>query len=89
MGIIVTSFEPLWAYVFSSAYWRLCGSEFSLQDIDDTFKHISNYTVQKKNKRVENRKTDLCLSSKQLEEYIQKHVDNTFNWKANMFPKIK
>ena len=53
--VLVTSFEPLWIYQFSSAYLRICGSEFSLQDIEDKFRHISNYTIQKKNKRVENK----------------------------------
>ena len=87
--VFVTSFEPLCVYVFSSAYLRLCGSEFLLSDIDDTFRHISNYTVQKKNKRVENRKTDLCLSSAQFETYVQEHGEKGFTWKGDMFPKIK
>lgn len=45
--------------------------------------------MQKKNKRVENRKTDLCQSSKQFEAYIQDNIDPSFTWKVNMFPKIK
>lgn len=87
--VLVTSYEPLTVYVFSSAYLRLCGSEFSLEDIEDKFRHISNYTVQKKNKRVENRKTDLSLSSQQFEEYVKEHDNPQFSWKWNMFPKIK
>lgn len=87
--VLVTSYEPLCVYLFSSAYCRVCGSEFSLDSIDDNFRHISNYTVQKRNKRVENIKTDLCLSSAQFEEYIQKHIDENFTWSSNMFPKLK
>jgi hypothetical protein len=87
--VLVTSYEPLWVYVFSSAYLRICGSEFSLYDISDNFRHISNYTVQKKNKRVENRKTDLSLSSSQFEEYVKKYSNPNFTWKEGMFPKIK
>jgi len=60
-----------------------------LHDIEDKFRHISNYTVQKKNKRVENRKTDLSLSSKQFEEYVKVHVKPNFTWKDDMFPKLK
>lgn len=60
-----------------------------MTDIEDMFKHLSNYTIQKKNKKVENTKTDLCLSSKQFEEYVQVHVNNAFTWKNDIFPKLK
>jgi len=45
--------------------------------------------VQKKNKRVENCKADLNLSSKQFEDYVKEHSNPEFTWKWDMFPKIK
>lgn len=43
--VLVTSYDPLQIYVFSDFYLRICGSEFSLEDISDKFKHLSNYSV--------------------------------------------
>jgi hypothetical protein len=45
LWVLVTSFEPLEIYVFSDFYLRLCGSEFSLDDISDSFKHLSNFSI--------------------------------------------
>eukprot|EP00347_Sterkiella_histriomuscorum_P023613 403333992 len=60
--VLVTSFDPLQIYVFSDYYLRICGSEFSLDDIQDNYKHLSNYTIQKNNQRVENKDEDLTMS---------------------------
>jgi len=43
--VLVTAWEPLEAFVFSSAYLKLCGSQFSLQDIQDNMKHLSNFSI--------------------------------------------
>ena len=47
--MLVTSFEPLVVHSFSDFYLRICGSEFNLNDIGDSFKHLSNYSIQKTN----------------------------------------
>lgn len=47
--VLVTSFEPLVLYFFSSCYLRICGSEYGLDDLQDPFKHLSNYSIQKNN----------------------------------------
>ena len=46
--VLVTSWEPLDVCVFSDAYLRLCRSDFDLNDIKDSLKHLSNYSLQKK-----------------------------------------
>lgn len=34
-------------------------------------------------------KTDLCLSTRQFEDYVQVHVNENFTWREDMFPKLK
>ena len=45
--VFVSSFEPLKVYVYKKAYLRICGSPYDLKDLQDPFKHISNYSIQK------------------------------------------
>lgn len=52
--VLVTSFDPLIIYCYQSAYLRLCGSTFDLDDVHDLFKHLTNYTIQKGNSNVAN-----------------------------------
>jgi len=59
--VFVESFEPLRFYVYKKAYLRICGSAFDLKDINDPFKHISNYSIQKN--KLENQDEDLVMSS--------------------------
>ena len=61
--------NPLIIYVFSGSYLKICGSEFNLNDLEDNFRHVSNYTVQKKNGKVEDKKNELTISN---EDFIQK-----------------
>ena len=49
--MLVTNFEPLCIHVFSSAYLRICSAEFSLQDYADVYRHVSNYSIQKRNQQ--------------------------------------
>lgn len=55
--VLVTSWDPLEVFVFDTAYLKLCSSDFSLSDLDDVFKHLSNYSIQKANETSQN--TDL------------------------------
>ena len=49
--VLVTNFEPLCIHVFSSAYLRICSAEFSLNDYADVYRHVSNYSIQKRNQQ--------------------------------------
>ena len=60
--MLVTSFEPLVIYTFSDFYLRICGSEYNLNDINDAYKHLSNYTIQKTNKGVTDVTQELVMS---------------------------
>jgi len=70
LWVLVTSFEPLVVYCFSTYYLRLCGSEFSLSDIEDSFKHLSNFSIQKNNQRVENKEEELVMSEAAFLDYL-------------------
>ena len=71
--VLVTSFNPLKIYMFNTCYIKICGSEWSLKDLKDKFKHLSNYSVQKKNARVENVKSDLIMSQSEFIQHLKQH----------------
>ncbi len=69
--VLVTSFNPVEIYMFGSCYLRLCGTEFSLGNIKDKFAHISNYSIQKNNIKVEDVKHDLIMSLTQFLSHLK------------------
>jgi len=50
--VLVRSFKPLEAYVFSECYLRLCNEPFDLGDLSNRHRHISNWAVNKHGKLV-------------------------------------
>jgi len=87
--VLVTSMNPLIIYMFNSCYLRLCGSEFSLDDIKDKYKHLSNYSVQRKNTRVQNVHNDLIMSLPQFIEHLQTEYNIKYNWETQMLPRLE
>lgn len=73
--VLVTSFNPLTIYMFNSCYLKLCGSEYRLDNIKDKFRHISNYSVQKNNQRINDVKSDLIMSLPQFLTHLKKHFN--------------
>lgn len=71
--VLVTSFEPLQIYIFSQFYVRLCGSKYDLTDIQDSYKHLTNFSIQKHNKGVSDKNEDLVMSQ---EEFFRKAFRN-------------
>jgi hypothetical protein len=52
--VLVTSFHPtVQAYIYSTCYGRRCSTTYSrdVQTLSDHFVHLTNYTLQKKNKK--------------------------------------
>ena len=60
--MLVTSFDPLQIYMFEDFYLRICGSKYELNDIQDSYKHLTNFSIQKHNSNVSNKEADLVLS---------------------------
>lgn len=83
--VLVTSWEPLDVYVFDTAYLRLCTSTFTLNDLSDVYRHLSNYTIQKTNTEQNDVKMNdgIVMSIDEFEENKQ------VNWKEVVFPKIQ
>lgn len=46
--VLVASVEPLQVYVYKKAYLRICGSHYNIKQYDDPIRHLSNYSIQKK-----------------------------------------
>ena len=64
---------------------KLCSSEFSLKDLSDVYRHLSNYTIQKKNTE-SNLSSDFFVKSA---EELEEEIGNGFRWEEDMLPKIK
>lgn len=47
--ILVTSWSPLQAWLYRGAFARFCHHRFNLDDIENTFIHVTNVAVQKTN----------------------------------------
>jgi len=47
--VLVTSWEPLDIFVFETSYLKFCSLEFSLKFLDDVYRHLSNYSINKYN----------------------------------------
>jgi tubulin monoglycylase TTLL3/8 len=71
--VLVTSFDPLEIYIFDEFYLRICGSKYDLSDIQDSYKHLTNFSIQKNNSKVTNKAEDLVMSQK---EFFQKSLKN-------------
>ena len=46
--VLVTSIDPLEVYIYKDAYLRICGSHFDLKKYDDPLRHLSNFSLQRK-----------------------------------------
>jgi hypothetical protein len=83
----VNNWEPLDVSVFSSAYLKLCGSKFDLSQLNDTYRHLSNFTLNKNNKEDI---SDLTMSTNEFETFVKEnHKDEGYTWEKDMLPKIK
>ncbi|CAK4202966.1 unnamed protein product [Aphanomyces euteiches] len=46
----VTSFDPLRVYLFDNGLVRFCTQKYSKKDVQNRFGHLTNYSINKKNK---------------------------------------
>jgi hypothetical protein len=46
--VLVTSIEPLKVYIYKDAYLRICGQHYDIEHFHDPLRHLSNYSLQKK-----------------------------------------
>ena len=57
------------------AYLKLCGSSFDLSQIQDIYRHLSNYTLQKKGASIsddpETSISELAMSTEHFEAYMR------------------
>ena len=84
--VLVNSWEPLDVSIFSSAYLKLCGSKFDLKQLDDTFRHLSNFSL---NKKGETNLNELTMSKSDFESFVRNyHKNETYTWEKDMLPKI-
>ena len=49
--VALTSIDPLRIYVYNEGLVRLCTEPFNLKNIEDKFSHLTNYAINKKNKK--------------------------------------
>jgi hypothetical protein len=84
--VLVNSWEPLDVSIFSSAYLKLCGNAFDLKHLSDTFRHLSNFSIQKKG---DSDLSELVMSTTHFEHYARTKLGKPdFTWEADMLPKI-
>lgn len=65
--VLVTSWEPLELYSFDSSYLRICQEAFDLDDIENLYRHLTNYSIQKSIAKAQDA---TVWSSKQFSDYL-------------------
>ena len=80
--VLVTSWEPLDVFVFDTCYLRLCSADYSLNDLQDSYKHLSNFTIQK---AASDSSDTHVMQVSELEE----KVGDKKLWENKLFPAIK
>jgi len=78
--VLVTNWEPnLDVFVFSQAYLKMCSEQFSMSQLDDVYRHLANYSIQK----TKEDKINIVMSSSEFAE------QNQICWETEILPKIK
>lgn len=80
--VLVACWDPLDVYVFDTAYLRLCSVDFSLTDLHNVYKHLSNYSIQKHTEYTENPNV---MSISEFQQYL----GDPTAWDSTIFPRIK
>ncbi len=52
--VLVTSYSPLIVYIYDDYYLRFCCHDFTLTNLDDTYIHLANNSIQKHSKNFDN-----------------------------------
>jgi len=82
--VLVSSMNPLVIYMFSSSYIRICSQEFDLKDIKNSFKHLTNFSLNKGN--FQNGVEDSICHIDALKQYLKE--TKGIEWDTTIKPKI-
>ena len=81
--VVVTSRDPLKAWIYEDYYIRLSLLEYDVEDSDDVFVHLTNNSVAKKNKKLKNKIYEhSMLSRKQFRDYCEEVAPDLYDERA-------
>lgn len=83
--VLITSFSPLRIYMFNEGLVRFSSEDYNLEDKDNIFVHLTNYSINKKNKDGE-KAENIKWSLEQYKMYLNK-IDESLYFK--IIQKIK
>ncbi|KAM9997838.1 hypothetical protein ACTFIY_007489 [Dictyostelium cf. discoideum] len=88
--VLVKSLNPLIIFKFRECYLRFCSIEYSNDDLNDRFVHLSNYQVQKDFSKDKNKwsKVSNQWSLSQFKDYLSTN-ENKVQWENELNEKIK
>lgn len=84
--VLVTSLNPLTAYIFEGFYCRLCSKPYDPKDFKDVSKHLTNYSVNKANFKDSSLQSSV-LDDQYLKDYLKER--RGVDWEDEMQPKIE
>ncbi|KAN0028857.1 hypothetical protein ACTFIV_010721 [Dictyostelium citrinum] len=91
--VLVKSLNPLIIFKFRECYLRFCSIEYSNDDLNDRFVHLSNYQVQKDFSKDKNKwsKVSNQWSLSQFKDYLStgENNKNKVQWENDLNEKIK
>mmetsp|Transcript_27054 Transcript_27054/g.89843 ORF Transcript_27054/g.89843 Transcript_27054/m.89843 type:complete len:1358 (+) Transcript_27054:153-4226(+) len=84
--VLVESFDPLRACMFSTCYLRLCNEAYDLEDLDNKQRHISNWAVNRQGQHVAE---GGVASLGELRAALSEITGQNMYWEDVLVPKLK
>lgn len=84
--VLVRSFQPLKAFMFSSCYLRLCNEPYDLGDLANRQRHISNWAINRHGKHVSE---GAVATLEELKEVLQMITHSNSVWEDQIAPGIR
>lgn len=84
--VLVRSFNPLRAYMFSSCYLRLCNEPYDLGDLANRQRHISNWSVNRHGKHVAE---GAVASLEDLRATLKEITGEGNYWEEHLQPRVR
>lgn len=87
--VLVKKFKPLRAFIFSHPYGRLCSKSYETKSWKDPLSHLSNFSINKKEFSKKGKDIQCSVvSTREMEELIQKSSKRKISWKEDVYPQI-
>ncbi|CAK0860068.1 unnamed protein product [Prorocentrum cordatum] len=84
--VLVRSFHPLEAYMFSECYLRLCNETYDMNDLANRQRHLTNWAI---NKHGNHAAEGAIASLSELQDILRTATGASGHWKEHLQPQLQ